>query len=46
VPGPFEGRLFDGMTILKGGDLFFGAGWGHLGGEPPVLFRCWIRICP
>lgn len=36
VPGLFEGPLFEGMTVLKGGDFFCGVGWVHLGEEAPV----------
>jgi len=36
VPGLFEGPLFEGMTLLKGGDFFCGVGWVHLGQESPV----------
>ncbi len=35
--GPlFEGPLFEGLTILKGGDFFCNVGWVHLGAETPV----------
>ncbi|MBU4337874.1 MAG: (Fe-S)-binding protein [Actinobacteria bacterium] len=36
VPGLFDGPLFEGMTVLKGGDFFCGVGWVHLGQESPV----------
>lgn len=36
LPGLFEGPLFEGMTVLKGGDYFCGLGWVHLGRETPV----------
>lgn len=36
VPGLFDGPLFEGMTVLKGGDYFCGLGWVHLGYESPV----------
>jgi len=36
VPGLFEGSLFEGMTVLKGGDYFCGVGWVHLGQKSPV----------
>lgn len=36
VPGLFEGPLFEGITVLKGGDFFCGVGWVHLGEETPV----------
>jgi Fe-S oxidoreductase len=36
VPGLFEGPLFQGLTVLKGGDYFCGVGWVHLGRETPV----------
>lgn len=36
VPGLFEGPLFDGMTVLKGGDYFCSVGWVHLGSATPV----------
>lgn len=36
VPGLFEGPLFEGMTVLAGGDFFCGVGWVHLGEETPV----------
>ena len=36
LPGLFEGPLFHGMTVLKGGDFFCGVGWLHLGREAPV----------
>jgi ferredoxin len=36
LPGLFEGPLFDGMTLLKGGDFFCNVGWVHLGQETPV----------
>lgn len=31
IPGVFEGRLFDGLTFLKGGDYFCYIGWVHVG---------------
>jgi len=36
VPGLFDGPLFEGLTILKGGDYFCSVGWVHLGRETPV----------
>jgi len=36
VPGLFGGPLFEGMTVLKGGDYFCGVGWVHLGRETPL----------
>jgi Fe-S oxidoreductase len=36
IPGLFEGPLFEGMTVLKGGDYFCNVGWVHLGYETPV----------
>ncbi len=36
IPGLFEGPLFEGMTVLKGGDYFCNVGWIHLGYESPV----------
>lgn len=36
VPGLFDGPLFEGMTVLKGGDYFCAVGWVHLGYEKPV----------
>lgn len=36
LPGLFEGPLFHGMTVLKGGDYFCNVGWVHLGYETPV----------
>ncbi|RJP26839.1 MAG: (Fe-S)-binding protein [Actinobacteria bacterium] len=36
VPGLFDGPLFAGMTVLKGGDYFCNMGWVHLGYETPV----------
>ncbi|MBN2025332.1 MAG: (Fe-S)-binding protein [Actinobacteria bacterium] len=36
IPGLFEGPLFEGMTVLKGGDYFCNVGWVHLGFETPV----------
>ena len=36
VPDLFNGPLFEGMTVLKGGDYFCGVGWVHLGCETPV----------
>lgn len=36
LPGLFEGPLFEGMTVLAGGDYFCGVGWVHLGRETPV----------
>ncbi|MBN1881452.1 MAG: (Fe-S)-binding protein [Deltaproteobacteria bacterium] len=31
IPGAIEGRLFEGLTILTGGDYFCYIGWIHLG---------------
>jgi len=31
VPGVFEGELFEGLTLLKGGDYFCYIGWVHVG---------------
>jgi len=31
IPGAVEGRLFEGLTILSGGDFFCYIGWIHLG---------------
>ncbi|MCK4239668.1 MAG: (Fe-S)-binding protein [Candidatus Lokiarchaeota archaeon] len=31
LPGVIEGQLFDGMTLLKGGDYFCYFGWVHAG---------------
>ncbi len=36
IPGLFDGPLFEGMTVLKGGDYFCNLGWIHLGRETPV----------
>lgn len=36
LPGLFEGPLFEGLTVLKGGDYFCNVGWVHLGCETPV----------
>ena len=36
IPGLFEGPLFEGLTVLKGGDYFCNVGWVHLGYETPV----------
>lgn len=36
IPHLFEGRLFEGMTFLKGGDYFCLIGWLHVGRETPV----------
>ena len=36
IPGLFDGPLFAGMTVLKGGDYFCNVGWVHLGCETPV----------
>jgi len=36
LPGLFDGPLFKGMTVLKGGDYFCGVGWVHLGQETPM----------
>jgi Fe-S oxidoreductase len=36
VGGLFEGPLFEGMTVLKGGNYFCGVGWVHLGEETPM----------
>lgn len=35
IPNLFEGKLFDGMTILKGGDYFCYLGYIHAGKESP-----------
>lgn len=35
IPNLFEGELFDGMTILKGGDYFCYLGYVHAGLETP-----------
>ncbi len=35
IPKLFEGELFDGMTILKGGDYFCHLGFVHEGKETP-----------
>jgi Fe-S oxidoreductase len=36
VPGLFDGPLFEGLALLKGGDYFCNVGWVHLGYETPV----------
>jgi len=36
LPGLFEGPLFEGLTVLKGGDFFCNVGWVHLGAATPV----------
>jgi Fe-S oxidoreductase len=36
IPGLFEGPMFDGLTVLKGGDYFCNVGWVHLGYATPV----------
>ncbi|MGQ9460747.1 MAG: heterodisulfide reductase-related iron-sulfur binding cluster [Candidatus Bathyarchaeaceae archaeon] len=36
IPELFEGKLFEGMTFLKGGDYFCKIGWIHAGRESPV----------
>jgi len=36
IPGLFERPLFEGMTVLKGGDYFYGVGWVHLGNATRV----------
>ena len=36
IPGLFEGKLFEGMTFLKGGEFFCKVGWIHAGKESPV----------
>lgn len=36
IPGLFDGPLFEGLTVLKGGDYFCGIGWVHLCRETPV----------
>jgi Fe-S oxidoreductase len=36
IPGLFDGPLFKGITVLKGGDYFCNVGWVHLGYETPV----------
>lgn len=36
IPGLFDSPLFEGMTVLEGGDYFCGVGWVHLGHETPV----------
>ncbi|MEW6554521.1 MAG: (Fe-S)-binding protein [Actinomycetota bacterium] len=36
LPGLFDGPLFEGLTVLKGGDYFCNVGWVHLGYETPV----------
>jgi len=36
LPGLFDGPLFEGLTLLKGGDYFCSVGWVHLGQESPV----------
>lgn len=34
--GTIEGRLFDGLTTVKGGDYYCLIGWEHLGQERPI----------
>jgi Fe-S oxidoreductase len=36
IPGLFDGPIFEGLTLLKGGDYFCNVGWVHLGYESPV----------
>ncbi|MBN1289614.1 MAG: (Fe-S)-binding protein [Actinobacteria bacterium] len=36
IPGLFDGPMFEGMTILKGGDYFCRLGYIHMGLETPV----------
>jgi Fe-S oxidoreductase len=36
LPGLFEGPLFEGLTVLKGGDYFCSMGLVHLGRQTPV----------
>jgi Fe-S oxidoreductase len=36
LEGLFDGPLFEGMTVLKGGDYFCGVGWVHLGNQAPL----------
>ena len=36
LPGLFRRPLFEGLTILKGGDYFCNVGWVHLGRPHPV----------
>lgn len=36
LPGVIDGQLFDGLTLLKGGDYFCNIGWIHLG-KPSML---------
>ena len=36
LPGVVEGQLFDGMTLLKGGEYFCYLGWVHAG-KPSML---------
>nr|MDO8079476.1 (Fe-S)-binding protein [Candidatus Freyarchaeota archaeon] len=31
LPGVIEGQLFDGLTVIKGGDYFCKIGWIHVG---------------
>ena len=31
IPGVIEGQLFDGLTMIKGGDYFCYVGWIHVG---------------
>lgn len=31
LPGVIEGQLFDGLTVIKGGDYFCKIGWVHVG---------------
>lgn len=35
-PGAIEGQLFDGMSIVKGGDFFCYIGYLHVGKESPL----------
>ncbi|MFX1284220.1 MAG: heterodisulfide reductase-related iron-sulfur binding cluster [Promethearchaeota archaeon] len=36
LPGVIEGQLFDGLTLLKGGDYFCYFGWIHIG-KPGIV---------
>lgn len=36
IPGLFDEPLFEGLTVLKGGDYFCNVGWVHLGYRTPV----------
>lgn len=38
IPGVVEGRLFDGLTVTKGGEYFCYIGWIHLG-KPSMVRR-------